>query len=96
MVHIPTAHKEQLYRHLFKEGCVVVSSASTMKGHENVKMEDGTLIPNLYIKMLMRSMKSRNFARETFSWKRAYYFVTPEGFEHIRSYLELPEGLSQR
>lgn len=63
-----------------------------MKGHETVKSEDGTLIPNLYVKMLMRSLKSRNYARETFSWQKSYYFVTPEGFEYIREFLGLPEG----
>lgn len=38
----------------------------------------------------MKSLKSREYVRETFSWQYYYYYLTDEGIEYLRSYLNLP------
>lgn len=38
----------------------------------------------------MRSLKSRKYATEIFTWRWHYYFLTPEGVQYLREYLGLP------
>lgn len=38
----------------------------------------------------MKSLKSREYVRETFSWQYYYYYLTDEGIEYLRAYLNLP------
>jgi small subunit ribosomal protein S10e len=41
----------------------------------------------------MRSLKSRKFVTEVFSWRVHYYFLTPAGVTYLREYLGLPESV---
>merc|ERR1712094_143445 len=47
-------------------------------------------IPNLHVMMVMKSMCSKNFVTEKFNWMWHYYFLTNEGIEYLREYLNLP------
>jgi len=38
----------------------------------------------------MRSLKSRKFVTEVFSWQWRYYFLKNEGVKFLREYLGLP------
>jgi small subunit ribosomal protein S10e len=41
----------------------------------------------------MRSLCSRKFVSETFSWNWHYYFLKPEGLKYLREYLGLPDSI---
>jgi small subunit ribosomal protein S10e len=47
-------------------------------------------MPNLHCFLVMRSLKSRKYVTEVFSWQWHYYFLTPEGIKFLRDYLGLP------
>lgn len=47
-------------------------------------------VPNLQVIKLMQSFKSKEYVRETFAWMHYYWFLTNEGIEFLRTYLNLP------
>uniref|UniRef100_A0A0A9DT23 Plectin/eS10 N-terminal domain-containing protein n=1 Tax=Arundo donax TaxID=35708 RepID=A0A0A9DT23_ARUDO len=47
-------------------------------------------VPNLEVIQLMKSFKSKEYVRETFSWQHYYWYLTNDGMEHLRSFLNLP------
>lgn len=50
-------------------------------------------VPNLEVMNVMKSMKSRGYVSEQFSWQHHYYFLTDEGILFLRGYLHLPESV---
>merc|ERR1712127_906909 len=38
----------------------------------------------------MKSLQSKGFVRITFSWQHSYCYLTPEGIEYLRTYLNIP------
>lgn len=46
-------------------------------------------VPNLHVLDALKSLKSRKFVREIFSWQWHYFFLTDEGIEYLRQYLHL-------
>jgi small subunit ribosomal protein S10e len=53
-------------------------------------------VPNLHVMNVMKSLKSREYVRETFSWQYYYYYLTDEGIEYLRSFLNLPSTIKVR
>jgi small subunit ribosomal protein S10e len=51
---------------------------------------EGLEIPNLHCFLVMRSLKSRNYVTEIFTWRWHYYFLKNEGVKFLRDYLGLP------
>lgn len=47
-------------------------------------------VPNLEVLNLMKSLRSRGYVRETFSWQYYYWYLTNEGIDYLREYLHLP------
>ena len=47
-------------------------------------------VNNLECFLVMRSLKSRKFVTEVFSWQWHYYFIKNEGVKFLREYLGLP------
>jgi small subunit ribosomal protein S10e len=47
-------------------------------------------VPNLEVIKLMQSFKSKEYVRETFSWQHYYWYLTNDGVEHLRTFLNLP------
>ncbi|XP_010446063.2 PREDICTED: 40S ribosomal protein S10-3-like [Camelina sativa] len=41
----------------------------------------------------MQSFKSKEYVRETFAWMHYYWFLTNEGIEFLRTYLNLPSDV---
>ena len=41
----------------------------------------------------MRSLFSRKYVTEVFSWQWHYYFLTAEGIKYLREYLGLPSNV---
>jgi small subunit ribosomal protein S10e len=56
-------------------------------------MHEGVQIPHLHCFLVMRSLKSRGFLTEIFSWQWHYYFLTKEGVNFLREYLGLPSNV---
>jgi small subunit ribosomal protein S10e len=46
-------------------------------------------VPNLQVIKLMQSFKSKEYVKEIFSWQYYYYYLTNEGIEYLREYLNL-------
>merc|ERR1712216_257498 len=85
MVLIPKKTKKAILEHLFKEGVMVVKNDPRAKTHN--ELED---IPNLHVMMVMKSMCSKAYVTEKFNWMWHYYFLSNEGIEYLREYLNLP------
>jgi small subunit ribosomal protein S10e len=80
---IPKKNRIAVYSYLFKEG-VAVAQKRCFGKHEAVD------VPNLEFRMLMKSLVSRGYVRETFSWQWHYFYLTNEGIDYLREYLNLP------
>merc|ERR1711972_231286 len=52
-----------------------------------ITLED---IPNIQVMMVLRSLASRNYLSEIYSWQWHYYTLTNEGIEYLREVLHLP------
>ena len=88
---VPKAHRLAIYRYLFNEGVVVAKKDFRGRMHEDIKLEGATeTLPNLQVAMLMKSMTSRGYTKESFSWQFYYWYLTNEGIEYLREYLHLP------
>eukprot|EP00438_Fugacium_kawagutii_P035182 Skav232757 [mRNA] locus=scaffold1229:86865:87257:+ [translate_table: standard] len=48
-------------------------------------------IPNLHVMMVLRSLASRHYLSEIYSWRWHYYTLTNEGIEYLREVLHLPQ-----
>lgn len=84
---MPKKNRVAIYSQLFKDGVCVVKKDTMMKKHGEVD------VPNLHVMNVMKSLKSRDYVRETFSWQYHYYYLTDEGIEYLRSYLNLPSTI---
>ena len=78
--------KIKIYTYLLQEGVFCCKKANTMKN----EILD---IPNIYCFLVMRSLQSRKFVNEIFSWQWHYYFLTKEGVEYLREYLGFPKNV---
>ena len=83
MVLVPLKDKVKIYTYFLQEGVFACKKDNTSK---NETLD----IPNLHCFLVMRSLISRKFATEIFSWQWHYYFLTPEGIKYLREYLGLP------
>ena len=83
MVLVPAKEKIKIYSYFLQEGVFACKKDNTSK---NETLD----IPNLHCFLVMRSLISRKFATEIFSWQWHYYFLTPEGIKYLREYLGLP------
>ena len=83
MVLVPLKDKVKIYTYFLQEGVFACKKDNTSK---NETLE----IPNLHCFLVMRSLISRKFATELFSWQWHYYFLTEKGIEYLREYLGLP------
>ena len=83
MVLVPAKEKVKIYTYFLQEGVFACKKDNTSK---NETLD----IPNLHCFLVMRSLISRKFAYEIFSWQWHYYFLTAEGIKYLREYLGLP------
>ena len=63
---------------------MVAKKDPTMQDHPNLPA-----VPNLHVMLLLRSLKSRGFVRETYAWRHYYWFLTQEGIDYIREKLAI-------
>merc|ERR1712137_1489040 len=67
------------------EGVMVVK-----KDYQACKHNELEDIPNIQVMMVLRSLASRNYLTEIYSWQWHYYTLTNEGIEYLREVLHLP------
>lgn len=84
---MPKKNRVAIYSQLFKDGVIVVKKDPMLKKHMEID------VPNLHVMQTMKSLHSREYVRQTFSWQYYYYYLTDEGIEYLRSYLNLPSSV---
>jgi small subunit ribosomal protein S10e len=73
MVIVSKEEKRAIFTYLLKEGTIVVKKDSYLPKHQSLE------ISNLKVQMIMKSLKSRGFVNDVFSWMWSYYTVTNAG-----------------
>ncbi|KAL0710336.1 hypothetical protein Bca4012_017314 [Brassica carinata] len=71
-----------------KEGVLFAKKDFNLAKHPLIES-----VPNLQVIKLMQSFKSKEYVRETFAWMHYYWFLTNEGIEFLRTYLNLPSDV---
>ncbi|WVZ85659.1 hypothetical protein U9M48_032556 [Paspalum notatum var. saurae] len=84
---IPKKNRNEICKYLFKEGVLYAKKDYNLAKHPQID------VPNLQVIKLMQSFKSKEFVRETFSWQYYYWYLTNDGIEHLRNYLNLPSEI---
>jgi len=84
---IPKKSRVAVYSYLFREGVIVAKKDLSMKKHKD------TNVPNLWVVKLLTSFKSKGFVKEKFNWQWFYWYLTNEGIEYLRDYLNLPSEI---
>ena len=74
-----------VYSYLFAQGVLVVKKDPTLEKHPEIDVR------NLEVMALAKSLRSRGFVRETYNWCYYYYYLTNEGIEYLRDFLNLPD-----
>ncbi|AQL09343.1 40S ribosomal protein S10-1 [Zea mays] len=76
-------NSNEICKYLFKEGVLYAKKDYNLAKHPQID------VPNLQVIKLMQSFKSKEYVRETFSWQYYYWYLTNDGIEHLRNYLNL-------
>jgi small subunit ribosomal protein S10e len=84
---IPKKNRIDIYKFLFREGVLYAEKDFNLAKHPDID------VPNLQVIKLMQSLKSKEFVREQYAWRHYYWFLTDEGIEHLREYLNLPSEI---
>ena len=88
MVHVQKGQKRAVYEYLMEEGVLVVKKDAYLKKHQHIES-----VPNLIVMMVIKSMKSKGYVEEVFSWQWSYYFLNENGIKFLVKTLGLPEGV---
>ena len=62
MVLVSKENKRKIYEYLLNEGVIVVKKDSYLPKHQQLE------VPNLHVQMIVKSLKSKGFLQEVFSW----------------------------
>eukprot|EP01103_Thecamoeba_quadrilineata_P000688 TRINITY_DN105_c0_g1_i1.p1 TRINITY_DN105_c0_g1~~TRINITY_DN105_c0_g1_i1.p1 ORF type:complete len:211 (-),score=30.55 TRINITY_DN105_c0_g1_i1:32-664(-) len=81
---IPKKDRKLVYDYLFNEGVLCAKKDFNAPKHHVIPVN------NLYVIKLLQSLKSKGFVTEKFSWMWFYWYLTNEGIEYLREYLNLP------
>ncbi|OQV19326.1 putative 40S ribosomal protein S10 [Hypsibius exemplaris] len=85
---MPKSQIRDIYEYLFMEGVLVAKKDVHLAKHPLIPS-----IPNLHVMKCLNSLKSRGYVKEQFAWRHLYWYLTNEGIEFIRDYLNLPEEI---
>merc|ERR1712071_428051 len=83
---IPTDDRLKIWRTLFSEG-VMVAAKDTRSTHVDTKVR------NLFVMNALKSLKSKGFVKENYTWQHYHYALTDEGITYLREQLSLPENV---
>ncbi|KAG6481013.1 hypothetical protein ZIOFF_057604 [Zingiber officinale] len=84
---IPKKNRHEICKYLFQEGVLYAKKDYNLAKHPEID------VPNLQVIKLMQSFKSREYVRETFAWQHYYWYLTNDGIEFLRTYLNLPSEI---
>ncbi|KAH9719425.1 40S ribosomal protein S10-1 [Citrus sinensis] len=84
---IPEKNRREISKYLFQEGVCYAKKDYNLAKHPEID------VPNLQVIKLMQSFKSKEYVRETFAWMHYYWYLTNEGIEFLRGYLNLPSEI---
>ncbi|XP_061337837.1 transcription factor MYB51 [Gastrolobium bilobum] len=84
---ITEKNRREICKYLFQEGVCFAKKDFNLAKHPEID------VPNLQVIKLMQSFKSREYVRETFAWMHYYWFLTNDGIEFLRTYLNLPSEI---
>jgi small subunit ribosomal protein S10e len=87
MVLVSKENKRKIYEYLLNEGVIVVKKDSYLPKHQQLD------VPNLHVQMIVKSLKSKGFLQEVFSWQWAYYTITNKGVAYLVKELALPADI---
>lgn len=95
MVQVPRAVRNAVYRHIFKYNGLSLEETIRTQDIAEITYQDENgrdIHPrNLYVNMIMKSLKSRGYVRDTFAWKHHYYVLTKDGEAFIRRELDIDD-----
>mmetsp|Transcript_20757 Transcript_20757/g.62529 ORF Transcript_20757/g.62529 Transcript_20757/m.62529 type:complete len:187 (+) Transcript_20757:139-699(+) len=80
--------RKDVYKYLFQEGVLFAEKDFNLPKHPEVDT-----VSNLVVIKLMQSFKSRELVTERFAWRHYYWFLTDEGIEYLREYLNIPSDV---
>merc|ERR1712032_1353002 len=83
---IPTEDRLKIWRTLFSEG-VMVAAKNTRSIHADTKVR------NLYVMNALKSLKSKDYVKENYTWQHYHYALTDDGIAYLREQLSLPENV---
>merc|ERR1712010_19067 len=83
---IPTDERLKIWRILFSEG-VLIAKKDTRSVHKE------TGVRNLFVMNALKSLKSKGFVKENYTWQHFHWALTDEGIAHLREQLHLPENV---
>ncbi|KAK9276383.1 hypothetical protein L1049_005916 [Liquidambar formosana] len=84
---IPEKNRREISKYLFQEGVCYAKKDYNLAKHPDID------VPNLQVIKLMQSFKSKEYVRETFAWMHYYWYLTNDGIEFLRTYLNLPSEI---
>ncbi|KAJ8452774.1 hypothetical protein Cgig2_005110 [Carnegiea gigantea] len=84
---IPEKNRKEICKYLFQEGVCYAKKDFNLAKHPDID------VPNLQVIKLMQSFKSKEYVRETFAWMHYYWYLTNDGIEFLRTYLNLPSEI---
>merc|ERR1739848_463330 len=83
---IPTDDRLKIWRTLFAEGVMIAKKdAQTVHKETNLR--------NLYVMNALKSLKSKGFVKENYTWQHYHWALTDEGITYLREQLSLPENV---
>uniref|UniRef100_A0A5B7BUV5 Putative 40S ribosomal protein S10-1-like n=1 Tax=Davidia involucrata TaxID=16924 RepID=A0A5B7BUV5_DAVIN len=84
---ISEKNRREISKYLFQEGVCYAKKDYNLAKHPEID------VPNLQVIKLMQSFKSKEYVRETFAWMHYYWYLTNDGIEFLRTYLNLPSEI---
>ncbi|KAJ3675158.1 hypothetical protein LUZ60_004200 [Juncus effusus] len=84
---ISKKNRREICKYLFQEGVLYAKKDYNLAKHPLVD------VPNLEVIKLMQSFKSKEYVTETFAWMHYYWYLTNDGIEFLRTYLNLPSEI---
>mmetsp|Transcript_144496 Transcript_144496/g.204410 ORF Transcript_144496/g.204410 Transcript_144496/m.204410 type:complete len:158 (+) Transcript_144496:45-518(+) len=84
---IPKKDRITIYTKLFEDGTMCAKKDFNAPKHHMLD------VPNIWVMHAMKSLVSRGYLKEQFSWQWYYWMLTNEGIEYLRSYLHFPDEL---
>ena len=81
---MPKKTRTAIFEYLFTEGVMVAEKNFDVINHPKIA------VPNLHVIKALQSLTSKGYVTERFAWRHYYWYLTNEGTNYLREYLNLP------